>query len=61
MEAILEENGRFCSEVVAPLNQAGDKQHSFWCDGSEVTTSKCFKEAFDAFGATRRCQGRSRK
>ena len=51
VEAILEENGRFCSEVVAPLNQEGDKQPSFWHDDGEVTTSKGFKEAFKAFGA----------
>ncbi|HZS80440.1 MAG TPA: acyl-CoA dehydrogenase family protein, partial [Herbaspirillum sp.] len=40
--AILEENARFCSEVVAPLNHAADKEPSFWSDG-EVTTSKGFK------------------
>jgi alkylation response protein AidB-like acyl-CoA dehydrogenase len=51
VEAILEENGRFCSEVVAPLNQEGDKQPSFWHDSGEVTTSKGFKAAFKAFGA----------
>ncbi|HEY4318688.1 MAG TPA: acyl-CoA dehydrogenase [Herbaspirillum sp.] len=51
VEAILEENGRFCSEVVAPLNHEGDQQPSFWHDGGEVTTSKGFKAAFKAFGA----------
>ncbi|RXZ37992.1 acyl-CoA dehydrogenase [Oxalobacteraceae bacterium CAVE-383] len=51
VEAILEENGRFCAEVVAPLNQEGDRQPSFWHDGGEVTTSKGFKDAFKAFGA----------
>jgi alkylation response protein AidB-like acyl-CoA dehydrogenase len=51
VEAILEENGRFCSEVVAPLNHEGDKQPSFWHDDGEVTTSKGFKDAFKAFGA----------
>jgi alkylation response protein AidB-like acyl-CoA dehydrogenase len=50
VEAILEENGRFCSEVVAPLNHEGDKQPSFWHDDGEVTTSKGFKAAFKAFG-----------
>jgi alkylation response protein AidB-like acyl-CoA dehydrogenase len=48
-EAVLEENARFCSEVVAPLNFEGDKAPSFWKDG-QVTTSKGFKEAFKAFG-----------
>jgi butyryl-CoA dehydrogenase len=51
VEAILEENGRFCSEVVAPLNQEGDRQPSFWHDGGQVTTSKGFREAFKAYGA----------
>jgi len=48
VEAVLEENARFCGEVVAPLNHSGDKEPSFWHDG-EVTTSKGFKEAFRAF------------
>lgn len=49
VEAVLEENAKFCSEVVAPLNIPGDKEPSFWHDG-KVTTSKGFKEAFKAFG-----------
>ncbi len=48
VEAVLEENAKFCGEVVAPLNHAGDKEPSFWRDGS-VTTSKGFREAFSAF------------
>ncbi|MCG2585675.1 acyl-CoA dehydrogenase [Massilia sp. TS11] len=48
VEAVLEENAKFCSEVVAPLNHAADKEPSFWHDG-QVTTSKGFKEAFRAF------------
>ncbi|MFC7514848.1 acyl-CoA dehydrogenase [Herbaspirillum sp. GCM10030257] len=49
VEAVLEENAKFCSEVVAPLNVIGDKEPSFWKDGN-VTTTKGFKEAFKAFG-----------
>ena len=49
VEAVLEENAKFCSEVVAPLNFQGDKEPSYWHDG-QVTTSKGFKEAFKAFG-----------
>ncbi|MDY7574007.1 acyl-CoA dehydrogenase [Actimicrobium sp. CCI2.3] len=49
VEAILEENARFCGEVVAPLNWEGDKSPSFWHDG-QVTTTKGFKEAFKSFG-----------
>jgi len=49
VEAVLQENAKFCSEVVAPLNFIGDKEPSFWHDG-EVTTTKGFKAAFKAFG-----------
>ena len=48
-EAILEENAKFCGEVVAPLNHSGDKEPSYWTDG-KVTTSAGFKEAFKQFG-----------
>ena len=48
-EAVLEENAKFCAEVVAPLNWAGDQHPSSWHDGT-VTTTKGFKEAFKAFG-----------
>ena len=49
VEAVLEENAKFCGEVVAPLNVAGDREPSSWKDGA-VTTTKGFKEAFKAFG-----------
>ena len=48
-EAVLEENAKFCSAVVAPLNGPSDKEPSYWHDG-QVTTSKGFKEAFKAYG-----------
>jgi butyryl-CoA dehydrogenase len=48
-EAVLEENAKFCAEVVAPLNWEGDLHPSSWKDGV-VTTTKGFKEAFKAFG-----------
>jgi alkylation response protein AidB-like acyl-CoA dehydrogenase len=47
-EAILEENAKFVTNVVAPLNNPSDKEPSYWHDG-QVTTSKGFKEAFKAF------------
>jgi alkylation response protein AidB-like acyl-CoA dehydrogenase len=50
VEAVLEENAKFCAEVVAPLNHASDKEPSFWHDG-QVTTSQGFKDAFKAFTA----------
>jgi butyryl-CoA dehydrogenase len=49
VEAVLEENAKFCSEVVAPLNVAGDREPSAWKNG-EVSTTRGFKEAFHAFG-----------
>jgi alkylation response protein AidB-like acyl-CoA dehydrogenase len=49
VEAVLEENAKFCGEVIAPLNFDGDKEPSTWRDG-QVTTAKGFKEAFKAFG-----------
>lgn len=49
VEAVLDENAKFCGGVVAPLNHSSDKEPSFWHDG-QVTTSKGFKEAFKGFG-----------
>jgi alkylation response protein AidB-like acyl-CoA dehydrogenase len=48
VEAVLEENAKFCANVVAPLNHSSDKEPSFWHDG-QVSTSKGFKEAFKGF------------
>ncbi len=48
-EAVLEENAKFCGEVIAPLNWAGDQKPSYWHDG-QVTTTPGFKDAFKAFG-----------
>ena len=49
VEAVLEENAKFCGGVIAPLNHPSDEEPSFWRDG-EVTTSRGFKEAFKSFG-----------
>jgi 3-(methylthio)propanoyl-CoA dehydrogenase len=46
--AVLEESGRFCTEVVAPLNWTGDIKPSYWDNGKVITTPG-FKAAFDAF------------
>lgn len=48
VEAILEENAKFVSSVIAPLNWAGDQTPSYWKDGNVITT-KGFKEAFKQF------------
>ena len=49
VEAVLEENAKFCGGVVAPLNWPSDKTPSFWHDG-HVTTAPGFKDAFKSFG-----------
>jgi alkylation response protein AidB-like acyl-CoA dehydrogenase len=49
VEAVLEENAKFCGNVIAPLNHTSDKKPSFFHDG-QVTTSDGFKAAFKAYG-----------
>ena len=49
--AVLQESAKFCEEVIAPLNWAGDQNPSFWKDGV-VTTTPGFKEAFEQFGSS---------
>ncbi|MFP5391790.1 MAG: acyl-CoA dehydrogenase [Gammaproteobacteria bacterium] len=48
VEAVLEENAKFCAAEIAPLNHPADKEPSAWHDGA-VTTSKGFKQAFRDF------------
>ena len=49
VDAILEENARFCGEVLAPLNWSGDVERSVRNDDGTVTTPRGFKEAFRQF------------
>jgi len=48
VDQILEESGKFCAEVLAPLNQSGDDEGSKW-DQGRVTTPKGFIEAYKQF------------
>ena len=52
VDAILEEAGKFCSEVVAPLNQTGDREGCTRHDDGSVTTPSGFKDAYAQFQAS---------
>ncbi|MEM8695265.1 MAG: acyl-CoA dehydrogenase C-terminal domain-containing protein [Pseudomonadota bacterium] len=45
-DAILTEGGKFCSEVLFPLNQVGDEQGCTRHDDGSVTTPAGFKDAY---------------
>ncbi len=45
---IIEEAGRFAGEVIAPLNQSGDRVGAVFKDGA-VTTAPGWKEAYEAW------------
>jgi alkylation response protein AidB-like acyl-CoA dehydrogenase len=47
-EAILDEAGKFATEVLAPINAQGDRQGCKWSAG-EVATAEGFREAYRRF------------
>ncbi|MDF3886563.1 acyl-CoA dehydrogenase C-terminal domain-containing protein [Cupriavidus basilensis] len=46
---VLEEAGKFCSEVVFPLNQSGDREGCTYVGDGVVTAPKGFKEAYQQY------------
>jgi alkylation response protein AidB-like acyl-CoA dehydrogenase len=50
VEAIVDECGKFCENVIAPINSSGDKEGCHWQDGV-VITPKGFKEAYAQYVA----------
>src|SRR2546430_4888596 len=49
IDAILEEAGRFCEEVLQPLNKVGDEVGCKRADDGSVTTPPGFKDAYRQF------------
>src|SRR3954449_8973779 len=48
VDAVLEEAGKFASNVLAPLNRTGDVEGATFSDG-QVKTAPGWKEAYQAF------------
>ncbi|PPB84574.1 acyl-CoA dehydrogenase C-terminal domain-containing protein [Mycetohabitans endofungorum] len=49
INAVLQEAGKFCSEVLFPLNQVGDQQGCTYVGDGVVTTPEGFKQAYQQY------------
>ncbi len=49
VEAVLEEAGKFCEDVLAPINYSGDQQGCTRHSDGSVTTPDGFKQAYKAY------------
>ena len=55
VNAILEEEAKFCENELVPLNQTGDAEGCTRHEDGSVTTPRGFKEAYQSYVAGRRC------
>ena len=51
IDQVVEEGGKFCAEVLFPLNRTGDEEGCRWSEGGVVTTPSGFKQAWEQFKA----------
>ncbi len=49
IDTVINEAGKFCAEVLAPLNRVGDEEGCTRHDDGSVTTPTGFKEAFEQY------------
>ncbi|MCR2833898.1 acyl-CoA dehydrogenase C-terminal domain-containing protein [Parerythrobacter lacustris] len=49
IDTVINEAGKFCAEVLAPLNKSGDEEGCTRHEDGSVTTPKGFKEAFEQY------------
>jgi alkylation response protein AidB-like acyl-CoA dehydrogenase len=49
IDTVVNEGGRFCQEVLAPINRSGDEEGCTRHPDGSVTTPKGFKQAYDQF------------
>ncbi len=49
IDTVINEGGKFCQEVLAPINRAGDEEGCTRHPDGSVTTPKGFKEAYEQF------------
>ena len=51
IDQVIEEGGRFCAEVLHPINRSGDEEGCTLAGDGQVRTPKGFKAAWDAYVA----------
>ena len=49
IDQVLEEGGKFCAEVLFPINRSGDEEGCTYAGDGVVTTPRGFKEAWQKF------------